>query len=320
MIPKTFGPALLAAIQSGSLLAADASLSTSNQATLARAFALPPLGETAPEAPGAWRVSVDLTSEFIAKQEGGETLLIDGETQRYGLRYAGALGEDGDWSIELPLLHSGGGFMDGALEGWHDAFALPDGGRDDAPRNRYRYLYVRDGVTVLDVQNGGTHLGDVQLGAGWTLRPGLMLRGMVKLPTGDEDELTGGNLGGATWLDWAWPMPEETRVSGFLSAGVSVDEDADALESQQENVVPFGGVGVGVRALPSLRVITQLYAHGPLYDDTEIGALDRAGLQFTLGSRWCPGAGPTCMELSFQEDLVVASSPDFSLRLALALH
>lgn len=318
-------PALLAALGSAALpwplLAASASLSTHNQSTLARGFALPALGQTVPEAPGAWRLSVDLTSEFVEKEEGAEALLLDGETQRYALRYAGTWGGDrGDWNIELPLLHTGGGFLDGLIEDWHDVFSLPDGGRRDAPRDRYRYVYVRDGVTLLDAQEGGTNLGDVQLGAGWALRPGLMLRGLVKLPTGDEDELAGGNLGAATWLDWAWPLPEDARVAGFLSAGVSVNEDADALESLQENVIPFGGLGLALQLLPSLQALSQLYAHAPLYDDTQISALERAGLQFTLGGRWCPGAGPACMELSFQEDLMVGSSPDFSLRLALGLQ
>ncbi|MCC2658946.1 MAG: hypothetical protein K0Q76_4054 [Panacagrimonas sp.] len=319
--PRVFG-GVAAVIASGSVLAADASLSTRNQSTLARGFALPPLGQTAPETSGTWRVSVDLTSEYVLKEEGAEALLLDGETQRYGLRYVGGWGEGdrGDWSIELPLLHGGGGFMDGIIEDWHDVFALPDGGRDDAPRDRYHYRYVRDGVVVLDAESGGTNLGDIELGAGWQLVRGLMLRGIVKLPTGDEDELAGGNLGGATWLDWAWPMPEGGRVSGFVSGGVSVNEEAGALEDLQETLIPFGGIGVGVRVLPSLQAITQLYAHAPLYDDTEITALERAGLQFTLGGRWCPGSGSTCMELSFQEDFIVASSPDFSLRLALALR
>lgn len=326
MIPKSPGPALLVALgcvaMPAPVLAADASLSSRNQSTLARSFALPSLGQTAPEtSSGAWRLSVDVTSEYVAKEEGGELLVFDGETQRYALRHAGGWGGDrGDWSLEVPLLHTGGGFMDGAIENWHDVFSLPDGGRDDAPRDRYRYRYERDGAVVLDAEKGGTNLGDIEVSAGWQLSPGTMLRGMVKLPTGDDDELAGGNLGGATWLDWAWPLPADSRVSGFVSGGVSFNDDADVLESLQENVIPFGGVGLGLRVLPSLQAITQLYAHAPLYDDTAINALERAGLQFTLGGRWCPGAGPTCMELSFQEDLIVASSPDFSVRLALAWH
>jgi hypothetical protein len=302
------------------LQAGAAALSTHNQSTLARGFALPPLGDTAPRKAGAWGLSADLTNEFANKREASEALLLDGESQRYALRYLGGwAGDRGDWSVEVPLLHVGGGFLDGLIEDWHDAFSLPGGGREDAPRDRVSYVYERDGVTLLEVNEGGTHLGDVQLGAGWQPWAGLMLRGMVKLPTGDEDDLAGGNLGAAAWLDWAWPMPEGAPVSGFVSAGVSANEDADVLESLQKNVIPFGGVGVGVRLLPSLQAIAQLYAHGPLYDDSAIGALEDAGLQFTLGGRWCPGAAPTCLELSFQEDLIVDSSPDFSLRLALAV-
>ena len=115
MILKSPGPALLVALgcvpMPALVLAADASLSSRNQSTLARSFALPSLGQTAPEtSSGAWRLSVDLTSEYVAKEEGGELLVFDGETQRYALRHADGWGGDrGDWSIEVPLLHTGGG-------------------------------------------------------------------------------------------------------------------------------------------------------------------------------------------------------------------
>lgn len=299
-------------------VAAD-SLLTSNQSTLARGFALPGLGATAPAQPGPWRLSVDLTNEFVDKQEDGEALLLDGESLRYALRHTAAWGERGDWSIELPLLHTGGGFLDGIIEDWHDAFSLPDGGREDAPRDRYAYRYVRDGVVQFEAQDGATRLGDVQVGAGWALREGLMLRGLLKLPTGDEDKLAGGNFGAAAWADWALPFDEQSAFGGFASLGVSANEKAEVLEDEQNTLIPFGGIGLDARLLPSLQILGQLYAHAPLYDDSAIGALDRAGLQMTLGGRWCPGGGP-CVELSFQEDLVVASSPDFSLRLALVMR
>ncbi len=144
-----------------------------------------------------------------------------------------------------------------------------------------------------------------------------MLRGLLKLPTGDEDELTGGNVGGAVWADMALPFDPGSRIGGFASAGVSVNEKSDVLEDLQNEVLPFGAVGLDARLLPALKGFVQLYAHGPLYDDTDIQALKRPGLQLTLGGRWCAGGKSPCAELSFQEDLVVASSPDFSLRFAL---
>lgn len=293
-----------------------AGLATFNQGTLARGFALPALGDTQvlPDGESQLRATVDLSTEYALDREAGEELLLDGETQRYALRYARGWGAT-EWSLEVPLLHVGGGFMDEPIENWHDAFGLPNGGREDAPHDRYRYRYVRDGITQFDVTDGGTRLGDVVLSGGLMPSQGWALRGQLKLPTGDEDHLVGGNFGAAVWADAALPFPESSDWEGFVSAGVSASEDADVLARLQNDVIPFGGAGLAWRLLSSLQAIAQLYAHGPLYDHTEIDALQRPGLQLSLGGRWCPGAGP-CFELSFQEDLLVASSPDFSLRLA----
>lgn len=296
-----------------------ASLATTNEAALARSFALPALGHPAPLPAGAgsWRFALDLSTEYVLEQEGGEDLLLDGETLSYSLGYGRGWGERGDWSIEVPVLHVGGGFMDDIIENWHDAFGLPNGGRGDAPSDRYRYRYVRDGVTQLDVREGGTSLGDVRLSAGIQLREGLMLRGQLKLPTGDEDRLTGGNAGAAVWGDLALPFEPRSDWNGYVSAGLSANDKAKVLGDIQSTLIPFAGLGLGYRLLPALEALVQLQLHAPLYDDTELDALQRPGLPLTIGGRSCFQAGP-CFELSFQEDLAVGASPDFSLRFAVA--
>lgn len=292
-----------------------------NEAALARAFALPGLGETtlAPTRASV-RLSFDIASEFVDESRADEVLLLDGETHRYALRVRRALGAHADWNLEIPVLHVGGGFMDAIIENWHDAFGLPNGGREDAPRDRYRYHYRRDGVVRFDTGDAGTALGDVLLGAGYALRDGLVLRGQLKLPTGDEDRLAGGNAGAAVWLDGALPFAAGAPWSGFVAAGLSANEEGEVLPDSQETLVPFGGIGLELRLLPSLAVLTQLYAHAPLYGDSDLAAFERPGVQFALGGRWCPGPGQRCVELSFQEDVAVAASPDFSLRLALLLR
>lgn len=296
-----------------------ASLQTSNQAALARSFALPALGDTTALAAGAgaWRFALDLSSEYVFDQEGGEELLLDGETQGYSLQYRRGGPEGFEWGVEIPLIHAGGGFMDGLIENWHDAFNLPDGGRDAAARDRYRYRYVREGVTVLDLDEGGTRLGDVRLGAGLRLGEALGLRGQLKLPTGEEDRLTGGNWGGALWTELGLPFPRDSGLDGQLSAGLSVNEDAKLLDGLQNTLIPFGGLGLGYQAWSAVEIIGQLYLHAPLYENTEIDALKRPGALLGLGLRGCAARGP-CLELSFQEDLAVGASPDFSLHFALS--
>lgn len=294
------------------------SLATSNQGTLARVFALPGLGEFAPPSEGQtqWRVSTDLTTEYVLDRAPGENLLFDGETQRYAFALRRAWGETFDWGVEVPLLHTSGGFMDSVIEDWHSFFGLPNGGRQDAPQDRRQYRYERDGLTQFDVRGADTGLGDVLLSAGWAPGEGWMLRSQIKLPTGDEDALAGGNWGGALWADAALPFAADSILGGFVSAGVSASEDAEVLADLQNTVIPFGGVGLDVRLLSQLQALVQLYAHAPLYDDSETDALKRPGVQLTLGGRWCYSEAQ-CLEISFQEDVATESSPDFSLRFAL---
>lgn len=298
--------------------ATAAGLATTNESALARGFAVPAYGQ--PDVPASgddgWTASIDLSSEFEEQEEGDETLRLDGETQRWTLRYRRGMSSGWEANLEIPLLHVGGGFMDSAIENWHDAFGLPQGGREDAPQDRFSYRYVRGGVTELAVEDGGTGLGDVRVGAGRVLADGLVLRAQLKLPSGDEDLLGGGNFGGATWIDWALPIPAGSGVSGFLSGGVSAQAHADAMPSRLQNtVIPFGGAGLAVQVVERFEILAQLEAHAPLFDHTEMDALSRAGLQFTLGTRWCLSERH-CLELSFTEDPVVASSPDFSVRAA----
>lgn len=308
----------MALLLAGPLQAATP-LDTTNQAALARAFALPSLGHTQAVRDSQWRLALDLSTEFVNKQSGGEALLLDGESQRWSLGWRAGIGEGWDLGVEVPLLYVDGGFMDDLVEDWHDFFGLPNGGRENVQQDDYRYAYTRNGAAVLDNRDDGTALGDVRVDLGRALREGWMLRAQIKLPTGDDDRLAGGNLGAALWTDWALPVEPGAGWGGFVSAGLSANEKADALEDQQRELVPFGGAGLEVRVLDALALLGQLYLHGPLYEDSQIAALHRAGVQLALGGRWCPRER-SCLELSFQEDLAVGVSPDFSLRLAVSLR
>lgn len=294
---------------------------TSNQGALQRSFALPALGEARILESGeeAWYGAVDLTTEYHLGRSAREEILQDGETSRFSLSYRGGLGADWEWGVQLPLLVQGGGFLDSFIERWHGFFGLPNGGREFAPRNRYKYRYVRDGVTVLNVQDSSTGLGDVQLSTGWQWRDSAALRGMLKLPSGDENHLAGGNLGGALWLDTALPFARASAWSGYVSAGASLNDQAGVLASLQNRAAAFAGAGLSYRVLSRLQVTSQFYAHTPLYRDTDLEALKKPGLQFVLGGSYRISETLNFL-LAFQEDLVTASSPDFSLHFGLSVR
>ena len=292
-----------------------------NQGSLARNAALPALGSPRVLAAGkqAWYGAADLSSEYYLDGNARESILEDGETARYSLTWAQGFGNGYEASIQLPLLNQSGGFMDHSIEQWHKLFGLPNGGREFAPRNGYSFRYVRDGVTLLDVHDSGTRLGDVQLGGGWQWTPGTAVRAMLKLPTGDKNQLSGGGAGGALWLDYALPFAARSTLSGYVSGGASASGRSGPLSALQNQVLGFGGAGLGWQAFSRVQLVGQLYLHSPLYKDTEISGLKKAGGQLLLGLNWRVG-NETLFKLAFQEDVLTNSSPDFSLHFGLSLQ
>ena len=296
--------------------AGAAGLGTRNESALARYALLPALGARA-AAPGkvSWRFSIELASEFVRDRAGSEQILLDGETQAYSLSISRSWKTDWGWQITLPLLHTGSGFLDSHIDGWHEFFGLSDGGRGTAPQDRYRFAYARDGQTLLDLEQGTKGPGDIELGVFRTLGDSSLMRAAIDLPTGDEDQLTGGSAGGAVWLDHVIAFAEGSRLRGYLSAGVSANQTVGPLEDLQRPLVPFGGAGLAVRTFGQLDWVANLYLHGSLYQDSELDPLDRPGMPLAIALRWCRTA-LGCWELGFQEDLAVSASPDFTLRLA----
>jgi hypothetical protein len=308
---------------------ADALLPVTNQSALARSFALPELGEVQLMAPGTneFRFGLDWTNEFSEDDyphglppgvTPKEAITLDGETQRYAWNWRHGLEHGFEVGLQLPFYVNNGGVLDGIIHNYHALFGFPDGGRSDAPHDRYLYQYQRNGQNVLDVQHSAAEFGDVQLQGGWQALPNLALHAMLKLPTGHSGHLTGGNLGSALWADYD-PFAGSQRWLGFLSAGGSINNTGYVIPEQQNRLVGLAGAGVGYRIWQPFAVIVQFYGHTKLYDDTELKPLRRGGLQGAFGGRY--EINPhLAMNLAFQEDLVTESSPDISFHASFVAH
>jgi hypothetical protein len=313
-------PRLLAALCA--LLAAPAAAGEfvpgGNGGALARAFALPALGEYRVPARGRadTRTTLDFTNEYVREGRScaDECITLDGETARLRLTHRRGLGGGWDFSLDVPVLSTGGGFLDAWIQDWHDWFGLPTGGREGAANGQYRYEYSQGGVARMNVTEHGTCLGDVSLGLGRRLGAGLALRGMVKAPTGDAVPLCGGNTGSALWLDAGAALGARGAV--FAAAGVSVNEAAEPLAALQHRTVPFGGLGVLLPVTNDIRLLAQVYGHRRLYHDSNLEPLSRPGLPLTLGLNIRTGAN-SFVDLGFQEDASVNASADFAAYLSL---
>lgn len=289
-----------------------------NSGALARGFALPVLGDGAVLASGRAETALvyDVTNEFVSEGDCAiECITLDGETSRLRLSHRRGFGKGWDVRLDVPLLHTGGGYLDGWIQDWHRWFGLPTGGREAAVNGQYRFRYARGGVALLDVTETDSGLGDVTVGLGRRLGPRLALRMQAKLPTGDAATLLGGNAGGAIWLDGSLPLPP--GWDGYLAFGLSTNEQGEVLESMQNTDVAFGGIGLLAPLTESVRLLMQLNAHTRLYEDSALTPLERPGVPLTLGLQIRTGPRGR-LDLGFQEDPSVNGSPDFTAYVALS--
>lgn len=289
-----------------------------NNGSLARGFALPVLGDGVVLAAGRaeTRLAYDVTNEYVSEGDCAvECITLDGETSRVRLTHRRGLGAGWDLSLDVPLLDTGGGYLDGWIRDWHRWFGLPTGGRELAADGQYRFRYERGGVALLDVTAADRGVGDVTVGVGRRLGPRLALRMQAKLPTGDAATLLGGNAGGAVWLDGALPVP--AGWDGYLAFGLSTNEQGEVLETMQNSDVAFGGIGLLAPITQSVRLLMQLNAHTRLYEDSQLTPLKRPGVPLTLGLQIRTGPRGR-LDVGFQEDPSVNGSPDFGAYVALS--
>jgi len=122
----------------------------------------------------------------------GDVLYFDGEITALDLtaRYV----HDRHWMgyINLPLLYYSGGIMDGAIDGFHQAFGFTSAGRELVADNEYQAVirHSGDAVVLLDAPSG-VQVGDPVLGVRFSTEIAseafAIIEGAVKLPVGDVD-------------------------------------------------------------------------------------------------------------------------------------
>ena len=144
-----------------------------------------------------------------------------GHRQAVTLRH----GLGGGWELllDLPAVSHTGGDFDGFIEGWHDAFGLPQSDRDRGPRDRLA-LFYGDGVGPrVDIGSDVHSLGEAGIGVGYALRSppfsndGVVVRAMVKLPGGDAGSLAGsGGFSASMWTETSGAFPASSVSRRWL--------------------------------------------------------------------------------------------------------
>lgn len=281
----------------------------------ARAGALPRRGELHVD------LLLDVASHFTRGSSSSESVLLDGETASLVARFERGFGEHWAGSVELVGLRHSGGVLDGFIDRWHDIFGLPDGGRESAPSDRLRMVWVVDGSQRLLLEDTHSGVGDLRLGVARTLHRSpardLAVRLDVELPTGRARRLAGsGGVDVAAGL--ALTEREAFAALGLLShvsAGVLRPSGDDLVGDRLRTLAGYGSWTLVWPVTDRLSLKAQLDGHSELVrsDLKQIGGWS---VQGALGGAW-QLTPALAFEFAVYEDLRVGAAPDVTFQFAL---
>jgi hypothetical protein len=160
---------------------------------------------------GVREVAIEATSQMLRPDlersgDGRSFARLDGEAWQVTVDWGMQAGSS-RVNVRARLASRSGGIADQAMWNWHQMFNLPQGGREDAPKNRLVYHLERDGRVIGDLTRPGLALMDLDVA--W-IRPfgspekGGRLGASIQLPTGRQSDFSGsggtdGLVGGALW-------------------------------------------------------------------------------------------------------------------------
>lgn len=275
---------------------------------------------------GHWSLGWELhwASHSVRERSGRLELELDGETQRHDLGLRVGLGHGLTLDLSIPWIRHTGGSLDPLIEGWHDFWGLPNGARDDQPRDAVRFAYNGPGGLLLDSPASG--LGDVELGVAWALGAfaGAEVASFAqfKFDTGDPADLTGsGDDALAAGLRVSMHSCATARLSCHAHAGYVHSGDS-AIATDAEGGGWFAGFSLAWSLGDRWTLVGQLDAQANPYTEDPL-ATAGTPLWGTLGLRWLPvlrssEPGAWVIEGSFSEDLVVGSAPDITFLLSVS--
>lgn len=300
----------------------DEPLQLSNQQPLVQLLNLPTMrsGAVLPADADVWRGAVDVANNWVRKQKDGESLVLDGESQRYTLGFRRGLGAGWEVGVALPWVSYNGGTLDNFIEGWHQFWGLPDGGRPDYSTRRLNYSYQRNGRTELDFHRAESGIGDAQINVAYQFfsdqQRAFSASATFNLPTGDVDKLTGsGEASAAIALAATYDQLFDLPLSVTGNMGAQWLPLTDVLSAEQKSSAWFAAAELNWAVAQDWRLKAQLQAHTALYDSA-LDALGSNSMQLLLGGS--VQLSPHWMlDVAVGEDIAVDTAPDVTLQLAL---
>ena len=160
---------------------------------------------------GVNELALEVTSQMLRPDlshsaDGRAYARLDGEEWQLVSDWTLAAGSS-RINVRTRLADRSGGIADQAINNWHSLFNMPQGGREDVPKNQLTYHLERDGHVIGDLSRPNVALMDLDIA--WirpfgTREDGGRFGASIQLPTGKQSDFSGsggtdGLVGGALW-------------------------------------------------------------------------------------------------------------------------
>jgi hypothetical protein len=265
-----------------------------------------------------WQAALhsSVANHYVNETGDNEFLNLDGETLRFAMELRYGVAENWDLQLEIPWLRHSGGDLDGLIDDWHDFWGMPDGGREDVPRDQLNYTYATP-AGFFELLDNSSGLGDISLSSTYAFyRDDKSAASLVlgyKFGTGDDKDFTGSGAGDAfAALRFSGDQLSDLPLSwhgqlGYLRAGKS-----DMMKELQEQNLWFAGVSMDWQFAQQWSLIAQIDSNAaPL--DSKLTGVGKTAITGALGVRWYV-APQWSVEINAVEDIEVETAPDITFQ------
>jgi len=236
------------------------------------------------ERPGRWSssLSLDYASTIEVNQQSAATYILDSELLRIRLDLFRDLTPRVFLKAGVEVDGAYGGFLDGFLRWYHNLLGVDIPERDKRPKNSFLYEVALPGRAAIFRRSSDLFLGDLRVGGGFRLRPGLQSVVYLTLPTSTGPEGYGRGVVSANLVNTL-----QARLWRRLifegSLGIGYTPTHGDLASVQRETMVSASSGLRFRVLGRHSIYANVFYHSPYYRGTTFDALDRRDLSVDFG-------------------------------------
>jgi len=260
-------------------------------------------------------LSLNVSNTINVEDKTSESLYIDGETSELNLIYLFSVNEKTSLRLRLPFISHAAGSLDSFIDDFHGTFGFPEGVRPDYTNDQFLFLYQQNNIDLIRLDEANDGIGDFAIDAGYQLyansEKAASIWSSLKLPTGDEDLLTGsGKFDVAIW--YAAENNFKADWSRYYNIGLLLTGISDILPEQQKEEIYFGTAGIEWRTTESVTLNIQFDFHSAFYNsDTKFLG---NSIQISSGGH-IKLSTKSRIEIVVIEDIQVGASPDVTFHL-----